>query len=529
MSETAENGLVDAASAAELKAKGRMIVKIAGKQIALFHGPKGVFACNNRCPHEGYPLVEGTLADGCVLTCNWHNWKFDLETGETMVGGDRLRRYPVTVEGNRVLIDISDPPAKETRARALEALRDSFPRYEYDRMAREIARLEGAGGTAEAAIAAAVGWSHDRLEYGTTHAFAAAPDWLALAARYGRDRADRLAAAVEVVGHIAWDTLRQPAFPFPTSATPFDPNGLVAAIEAEDEAAAVGQVRGAFQQGLTYADLEAPFARAALAHYADFGHSAIYVLKTGQLIDRLGPEAGLPLALALARSLVYATREDLIPEFRHYAPALAAFDGTGTRRLSAGDFRGASISAALDLCVEASGDVAGLFDALLGASAEAMLHFDLDRQDRTEIPVSQNVGWLDFTHMLTFANAVRHLCTRTPDLWPAACLQMACFLGRITRDVDFQQDMSAWAVPDAGSFFEQTAAGLFDHGQFDYITSCHRLKVVMAVRDDVESRPDAPWVAPALAAANRYLGSPLKRKHVARTARQALAFVGAEG
>ena len=27
---------------------------------------------------------------------------------------------------------------------------------------------------------------------------------------------------------------------------------------------------------------------AALAHYADFGHSAIYVLKTGQLIDRLG-------------------------------------------------------------------------------------------------------------------------------------------------------------------------------------------------------------------------------------------------
>ena len=78
-----------------------------------------------------------------------------------------------------------------------------------------------------------------------------------------------------------------------------------------------------------------------------------------------------------------------------------------------------------------------------------MLHFDLARQDRTEIPVSQNVGWLDFTHALTFANAARHLCGRNPALWPAALLQMACFLGRNARFVDFDQDVAAWAVDDA--------------------------------------------------------------------------------
>ncbi|MFL5239337.1 MAG: Rieske (2Fe-2S) protein, partial [Rhizomicrobium sp.] len=31
-----------------------------------------MFAIANRCPHEGYPLSEGTLSPGCLLTCNWH-------------------------------------------------------------------------------------------------------------------------------------------------------------------------------------------------------------------------------------------------------------------------------------------------------------------------------------------------------------------------------------------------------------------------------------------------------------------------
>src|SRR3546814_14224335 len=54
---------------AELTAKGRAVLRLDGKQIALFATAAGIFACNNRCPHEGYPLREGSLgADGqpCV-------------------------------------------------------------------------------------------------------------------------------------------------------------------------------------------------------------------------------------------------------------------------------------------------------------------------------------------------------------------------------------------------------------------------------------------------------------------------------
>ena len=93
-------------------------------QILLLHTERGVFACANRCPHEGYPLSEGSLADGCVLTCNWHNWKFDLGSGATLVGGDQLPRYPVRLEAGRVWVDITPPDPELRRQTALARHRE---------------------------------------------------------------------------------------------------------------------------------------------------------------------------------------------------------------------------------------------------------------------------------------------------------------------------------------------------------------------------------------------------------------------
>ena len=75
---------INALPLTELAAKRKDLVRHTGQQILLLHSERGVFACANRCPHEGYPLSEGSLADGCVLTCNWHNWKFDLAFGTTL-------------------------------------------------------------------------------------------------------------------------------------------------------------------------------------------------------------------------------------------------------------------------------------------------------------------------------------------------------------------------------------------------------------------------------------------------------------
>ncbi|MEM7173434.1 MAG: Rieske 2Fe-2S domain-containing protein [Pseudomonadota bacterium] len=393
--------LVQVASLAELSEKGSKVIKVGRKQILLWHGNKGVFACNNRCPHEGYPLKEGTVSDGCILTCNWHNWKFDLESGDTLVGGDKLRRYPVELRGDEIWLDVSDPSGNERADLAIVSLKDSFRRLEYDRMAREIARLKAAGADPLDAIRSAFAWTHDHLEYGTTHAQAAAADWLAMRQELATDEADDLVPLVEIVGHLAYDSLREQCYPFPQEVMPYNQEGLVAAIEEENEDAAIAYLRGALKSGLSYGDLLPALARAALTHYADFGHSAIYVYKTGQLIDHIGPEVAEPLLLALVRSLCYAFREDLIPEFRGYqekTTALAAnLSNRGKTPITAADFRGLSAKRAMALCVESKASQQDLFDALLGTAAWNMLYFDRSYEQRSDRPVSDNVGWLDFT------------------------------------------------------------------------------------------------------------------------------------
>src|SRR3546814_5311908 len=106
------------------------------------------------------------------------------------------------------------------------------------------------------------------------------------------------------------DVCSSDLFPFAEGLLPYDAAALVAAIEAEDEARALRLARGALFEGRAFREIEEPLAEAALAHYQDFGHALIYVLKTGELIDRLGPASAEPLLLNLVRSLVYASRED---------------------------------------------------------------------------------------------------------------------------------------------------------------------------------------------------------------------------
>jgi len=47
------------------------------------------------------PLSEGTLKDD-VLTCDWHNWKFNLRDGACVHGGEDVRLYPIRVEDGGV-------------------------------------------------------------------------------------------------------------------------------------------------------------------------------------------------------------------------------------------------------------------------------------------------------------------------------------------------------------------------------------------------------------------------------------------
>lgn len=507
---------------------GRRVLRREGKQILLLASGDRIFAIANRCPHEGYPLSEGTLSPGCILTCNWHNWKFDLSTGAALFGRDSVRTYPTAIRNGEVFVDVSDPPAAARRERAMRGLEAALVDNDRQRMARETARLVHAGFDAKEAVAHAFRARNARLEDGMTHAHAAAADWLALADRAGSAEM-KLAAVLEPLGHIAWDTEGAGEFPYANDILPWRAEAFVAAIEAEDEISALARVRGALADGRSYKELRPAFAEAALAHYADFGHCAIYVFKAGQLIERLGEAVGETVLLSLTRMLARATREERLPEFRGYSRALQTWDGSGAETPRMESFAGQSIDGAMGAALASSGcPQRDQFDALLGAAAFNLLHFDTVFDCATANGIADNIGWLDFTHALTFANACRHLCEERPDLWPRVALQMALFIGRNRKYVRSVQETGMWRVENRGAFVALEQETLYDHGIVEPIIACHRLKVLFALEDELRASPDAPWADSMCAAVNRYLHTSMKRHHGLRTATQALKFTAKE-
>jgi len=505
-----------------------VVFKHDGKQIAIVRAGDGVFAIDNRCPHEGYPLAQGTVDGQCQLTCNWHNWKFRLTDGECVLGGDDVRAYAAKEENGFVWIDLSEPPIEVTERRILKGLRTAFDERDFDRICREVTRLKLSGIDPMIAVAKAIEWSYVRLEFGTTHAYAAAADWLAEADRYEGDWERQLICLAETIDHIAFDALRRPSYPFAEPADNFATDQLLHAIETED--LPEGLVAQAFDEGKQWDDLERAFVHAALAHYNDFGHSLIYVYKTRQLLEYV-PGLARELSLALARSICYATREDLIPEFNGYGPALQRLEEALSSRASTNEPPEAcpfpaAVEPALDWVVDhlPGNETQVVYDRLLEALARNMLHYDTSYGAAWDRPVSQNTSWLAFTHGLTFANAVRVCCTRYPEFWPQGLLQMACFVGRNHAFLDQQIDADDWQVDDPAAFRSSVRETMLDHGLRDPIFSAHLVKTTLAVEEELAVATPA-CQRYLLAAVNRFIHSPLKQKHVRRLARQAIDLV----
>ena len=93
----------------------RKIVKVAGRSIGVFNVGGEFFALRNQCPHAGGPLCEGVLSGfvrssvpgeydyvrrGEIIRCPWHQWEFDVRTGQSWFDPikTRVRRYEARVE-----------------------------------------------------------------------------------------------------------------------------------------------------------------------------------------------------------------------------------------------------------------------------------------------------------------------------------------------------------------------------------------------------------------------------------------------
>lgn len=63
-------------------------------------------AYRNECPHQGLPLDGGMLeAEERILTCPWHGFKFDANSGECLTApAAQLEVFPLRVENGKIFV-----------------------------------------------------------------------------------------------------------------------------------------------------------------------------------------------------------------------------------------------------------------------------------------------------------------------------------------------------------------------------------------------------------------------------------------
>src|SRR5258708_31571239 len=114
-------GYLPVGTVAKLKSKGVIVVSGRDGPIAVFWEDGGVFAVDNRCPNRGFPLHRGSVRDGLV-TCHWHEARFDLCTGCTFdLWADDVPAFDTAVIDGALYV-APRPRQAESRDRSLRRL-----------------------------------------------------------------------------------------------------------------------------------------------------------------------------------------------------------------------------------------------------------------------------------------------------------------------------------------------------------------------------------------------------------------------
>jgi nitrite reductase/ring-hydroxylating ferredoxin subunit/DMSO/TMAO reductase YedYZ heme-binding membrane subunit len=91
--------------------RARLVAAAGGERIAVFRHKDGFSAVTNVCAHQGGPLGEGKVIDGCI-TCPWHGWQYKPGDGcSPPPFTEKIATYQVRVIGGRVQVDPkANPP-----------------------------------------------------------------------------------------------------------------------------------------------------------------------------------------------------------------------------------------------------------------------------------------------------------------------------------------------------------------------------------------------------------------------------------
>ncbi len=431
MTAVAAERFARAASLLELRAAGRLVVHLDQNTICLFADGDEVYAVDNRCPHMGFPLHRGTVCDG-ILICHWHHARFDLATGGTFDQfADELRRFPVELDGDDVLVDLrslQDPLAHQ-RDRLRVGLERDIPLV----LAKATIALLEADPSGVDVFRAGLGFGVARRGGGWFRGLTTLTCFMNLIPHL--EPADRAAALYHGLADVASDSaLDPPRFPLePLPGRAPKPAQLSTwfrqFVEVRDAEGAERALISAVRGGASSQQLADMLFAAATDHrYLDGGHTLDFVNKALQALDTAGWEhaeavlGSLPAQLAGAERMEEANAwrnpVDLVALHEHAVEQLPQALVAGRARRGRWSARRGLVETLLEA------EAAAILDALVEALKEGAREVDVASAVAyaaamriARFPTSNEFGdWDTALHTFTFANAVEQGLRRAASI-----------------------------------------------------------------------------------------------------------------
>jgi len=98
---------IKVANLSEIPAGQSKLVEVDAARVALFNLEGEIYAIEDVCTHDGGPLVDGEILDGCQVMCPRHGARFDIRTGAALSfpAFQATTTYSVRLENDEIWIE----------------------------------------------------------------------------------------------------------------------------------------------------------------------------------------------------------------------------------------------------------------------------------------------------------------------------------------------------------------------------------------------------------------------------------------
>ena len=428
---TVETHRTCAGSLEDLRSSGRLLTKLGHLPVLVVWHDGRASAIEDRCPHLGFPLHQGTVEAG-LLTCHWHHARFDLASGCTLdPWADDARAFDVTIEGEDVWVSarpVADPVGR-LRARLQDGLEHQLTLV----VAKATLGLLEQPGGADVALRTA-------LEFGLRNR---AGGWgsglttlVCLANLLDHlEPSTSAAALVHGIRAVANDSAGQPPrfAQRPLDQAGVGPDRLAEwyrrAVETRNTDAAERVVATAVAQG-AMAEAEAMMTAAITDHvFIDGGHVLDFTNKAFEALERFGGDLAASVLPSLVDQACRADRAEEGSEW-HYPVDLASMvDSAATQLVAIAPAAGSSLRLTHHEIVAVAttvvdGEPQAIVDLLLGELGRGVAAADLGQAVAYAAAIrlarfhTQNdvADWNTLHHAFTTANALHQVLRRQPTV-----------------------------------------------------------------------------------------------------------------